>query len=156
MKNEAPLLSDSTPVNAVSGSAISDNTGARRIPIAVDLAHRSYISLTMLDTFLEDTPKVTQKQIDDLREKAEWSNFIVSCTGEEKGPPPTHKSSNSNEKEFKKLVQCIAGLDGLAKHFGERPERHQEELETCNPRWGHVRISHQGDVRMTTWNAQAR
>ena len=116
--------------------------------MASNLAHRSYISSTLLDTFLEDTPKVTQKHVDNLCEKDEWKKFIESCTGGKRNNSPTHKSSYSNEEEFKALVQCIANLDGLREYF--------REPDTNNPRRSHIRISHQGNSPMKTWNTEAR
>jgi hypothetical protein len=37
--------------------------------MAADLAHRSYISSTLLDTFLEGTPEVTEKHVRELHKK---------------------------------------------------------------------------------------
>jgi hypothetical protein len=113
--------------------------------MAADLAHRSYISLELLDTFLEGTPEVTQKHAEDLRERHEWKDFIASCTGRKKGNSSTHKSSGSNEKEFKALVQCIASLGDLRKYFEKPQENAQNEPEINNPRRGCIRISHQGN-----------
>jgi hypothetical protein len=74
-----PYISTSTcPFNAVSGSKIEDNAKARQIPMAADLAHRSYISPGLLDTFLDGTPEVTQKHAEDLREKHEWKDSIAA------------------------------------------------------------------------------
>ena len=117
--------------------------------MVADLAHRSYISSTLLDTFIEDIPKVTQKHVDDLCEKDEWKTFIGSCTGGKKSNSSTYKSSSdSNEEEFKAVIQCIANLDGLGEYFG-KPKAN-------NPRRGHIRISHQGNSPMKTWNTEAR
>ena len=121
--------------------------------MAADLAHQSYISSTLLDTFLKDTPKVTLKHASDLKEKDEWNNFIAKCTGGENSNLFTHTSSESNEKEFKALVQCIASLEGLRGYF-EKPQDTQNEPEV-NKRRGCIRISHQGNYPMTTWNTKA-
>jgi serine/threonine protein kinase len=123
--------------------------------MAADLAHRSYISSGLLDTFLEGTPEVTRKHANDLREKDEWKDFIASCTGGKKGNSSTHKSSGSNEKEFKALVQCIASLGDLKKYFEKPPKNTENEPEINNPRRGYIRISHQGNFPMTTWNPNA-
>ncbi|OCK95949.1 uncharacterized protein K441DRAFT_63050 [Cenococcum geophilum 1.58] len=110
---------------------------------------QSYISSTLLDTFIEDIPKVTQKHVDDLCEKDEWKTFIGSCTGGKKSNSSTHKlSSDSNEEEFKAVIQCIANLDGLGEYF-RKPKAN-------NPRRGHIRISHQRNSLMKTWNTEAR
>jgi hypothetical protein len=123
--------------------------------MVADLAHRSYISSRLLDTFLERTPEVTQKHVDDLREKAEWDAFIATCTGGKKGKTYTQSSSVSNEKEFKALVQCIASLEGLTEYFKKPRENTQNKPEINNHRRGCVRISHQGNKPMTTWNTDA-
>ena len=123
--------------------------------MVADLAHRSYISSTLLDTFLKDTPEVMQKQVLDLYEKDEWKDFIAKCTGGEKSGSFA-QSSDSNEKEFRALVQCIASLEGLRKYFGKPQETTQNEAEVNNPRWGCIRISHQGNYPMKTWNTKAR
>ena len=109
--------------------------------MAADLAYRSYVSSKMLDTFLDGIPEVSQKHIDDLHKKDAWKNFIAKCTGGEKSGSLIHNSSDPNEKEFRELVQCIARLDGLGKYFGQRDA---------------VRISHQGNHKMTTWNTDAK
>jgi serine/threonine protein kinase len=119
--------------------------------MAADLAYRSYVSSTLLDTFLEDIPHVTQEFIHDLHEKDEWKNFIAKCTGGEKSGLLAHKSSDSNEEEFRELVQCIIRLVDLEERFGG-----QEEPEFDNLRWGRVRISHQGSHPMRTWNTKAK
>jgi hypothetical protein len=72
---------DSTPLNSIGGSLIDDNAQFRRFPMAADLAHRSYISPMLLDAFLKDTPEVNQKHVLDLYEKAEWKDFVSTCTG---------------------------------------------------------------------------
>jgi serine/threonine protein kinase len=140
----------------VSGSNVDDRAKTHQTPMAADLAHRSYTSSRLLDTFLEGTPEVTQKHAEDLREKYEWNDFIASCTDGKKGNPSTHKSSGSNEKEFKALVQCIASLGGLRKYFEKPRENTQNEPEINNPRRGCIRISHQRDSLMATWNTKAR
>jgi len=152
----SPTPSTSTPFNAVCGSNIDDKAKARQIPMAADLAQRSYISSKLLDAFLEGTPEVTQKHAADLHEKREWNDFIASCTGGKKGNSSTHKSSGSNEKEFKALVQCIASLGDLRKYFEKPQENTQNEPRINNPRWGCIRISHQGNSPMTTWSTEAR
>ena len=135
----------------MAGSAISDNAEGRRFPMAVDLAYRSYYSSTLWDTFLKDIPEiVTPEHITDLHNRDEWKKFMDSWTGGEPTDPFSHKPSGSNEKEFKKLIQCIAGLEGLDKYFKN------EERDIDNPRCGRVRISHQGNKPMTTWNTNAR
>jgi hypothetical protein len=58
--------------------------------------------------------------------------------------------------EFKALVQRIAALDGLMKYFGNRHENTQEEPEINNPCWGCIRLSHQGNNSMKTWNTKAK
>jgi serine/threonine protein kinase len=130
----------------VCGSVTDDKAKARQIPMAADLAHRSYVSSRLLDTFLEGTPEVTQKHVEDLRGKSEWTAFIASCTSGKTG-----NSSGSNENEFKALLQCIASLGDLRKYFGKPPKNTRNN----NPRRGHIRISHQGNSPMTTWNAKA-
>jgi len=143
----------------MSGSSIYDKARARQFPIAADLAHRSYISSPLLDTFLQDIEKHIpdiKTHISDLSEKDEWKDFIAKCTsGSSVGG-----TSDSNENEFRKLIQCIAGLDGLKEYFADRQEEKQDEKQEdqqCdNPRWSRVRISHQGNIPMTTWNTQAK
>ena len=110
-----------------------------------DLAHRSYVSSTLLDTFLEDIRDVPQEFIHDLHEKDEWKNFKAKCTGGAKSGLLARKSSDSNEKEFRELVQCII------KCYGEL-----QEPEFDNLRRGRVRISHQGSQPMRTWNTKAK
>jgi hypothetical protein len=139
----------------VYGSNIDDEAKARQIPMAAELAHRSYISSRLLDALLEGTPDVTQKHAADLREKHEWNDFIASCTGGKQGNSSAHKSSVSNEKEFKVLVQCIANLGDLRKYFEKPQENTQNEPEINNPRRGCIRISHQGNSPMTAWNTEA-
>ncbi|XTI89225.1 hypothetical protein V2W45_1401204 [Cenococcum geophilum] len=96
------LAKTSIDPHGISGSLISDNAELRRFSIAANLAHRSYISSTLLDTFIKDIPKVTQKHVDDLREKDEWKTFIGSCIGGKKSNLSTYKSSSdSNKEEFK-------------------------------------------------------
>src|SRR5277367_6729529 len=124
--------------------------------MAADLAHRSYISSTLIDTFLQDIPEVTQKHVLDLYEKDEWKNFITTCTGGAKSNLFAHKSSDSNEGEFKALVQCITSLEDLGKYFGNPQENTQNEPEINNPRLGCIRISHQGNYPMKTWNTKAK
>ena len=102
--------------------------------MAADLAHRSYISTGLLDTFLKGTPEVTQKHVEDLREKHEWKDFIASCTPGKKGNSSIPKSSCSNEMEFKALVQCIASLRDLRKYFEKPQENTLNQPETNNPR----------------------
>jgi hypothetical protein len=85
--------------------------------MAADLAHRSFISPKLLDTFLEGAPEVTQKDAEDLREKDKWKDFIASCTGGKKDNSSTHKTSGSNEEEFKAFVQCIAKMGDLIRYF---------------------------------------
>jgi hypothetical protein len=126
----------------------SYNANIRRFPMAADLAHCSYFSSTLLDTFLEGTPEVTKKHIRDLYKMKPWKRFIAKCTGGKNGTSFTPKSSESNEKEFKGLVQCIASLEGLREYFDEPQEN--------NPRRGCIKISHQGNSPMKTWNAEAR
>src|SRR5438045_8199524 len=87
------------------GSLIDENAELRRFPMASDLAHRSYISSTLLDTFLEGTPKVTEEHVDNLRKKNEWNLFLDSCTGGKKSNSSTQKSSDSNEEDRKALVR---------------------------------------------------
>jgi len=124
--------------------------------MVADLTHRSYVSSNLLDTFLEGIPEVTQNHILDLYKKDQWKNFIATCTGGENSGSVIYKSSSSNEKEFRELVQCITKLDGLGKYFGKQQERTQEEPEIDNPRWGRIRMSHQGDYPMKTWNTKAK
>ena len=119
--------------------------------MAADLAYRSYVSSTLLDTFLKDIPPVDQEFIHDLHEEDEWKDFIQKCTGGEKSDSFAHKSSDSNEEEFRKLVECIITLDDL-----EECIRKQKKSEFDNPRWGRVRISHQGNHPMQTWNTKAK
>ena len=114
--------------------------------MVADLTGRSYKSSNLWETFLEGIP--TPEQISDLYKKDEWKQFIDSCTGEEVDNQYSLNRSRSNEKEFKKLVQCVVNLEGLREHFG------QETTEN-NPRWGRVRISHQGNHRISTWNTKA-
>src|ERR1700733_14706024 len=83
--------------------------------MAADLAHRSYVSSKLLDTFLKGTPEVTQKHVEDLRGKSGWTAFMASYTSGKTGNSSTHNSSGSNENEFKALLQCIASLEGLRK-----------------------------------------
>jgi hypothetical protein len=90
----------------MSGSLIGDNADIRRFPMAADLAHRSYFSSTLLDTFLEGTPEVTKKRVRDLYKMEPWKRFVAKCTGGKNSTSFTPKSSESNEKEFKVLVQC--------------------------------------------------
>jgi hypothetical protein len=123
--------------------------------MAADLAHRSYISSRLLDTFLEGTPEVTQKDVDDLRKKGEWDAFIATFTGEKKGKISKQSSSVSNEEEFKALVLCIASLEGLKEYFKKPRDNTQNKPEINNHRRGCVRISHQGNKPMTTWNTNA-
>jgi hypothetical protein len=124
--------------------------------MAADLAHRSYVSSTLLGNFLKDIPEVAQEHIVDLRTKKAWKDFIDSCTDGERSRSLTDNPSDSNEKEFKDLVECIAGLDGLGEYFRKRQENAQEEPEFDNPRWGRIRISHQGNRPMKTWNPEAK
>jgi len=119
--------------------------------MVADLAYRSYTSSTLWHTFLKDIPDVTPKHVSDLYNKDEWKNFIGSCTGGANSNPFLSKPSGSNEKEFRELIQCVVELEGLAKYFGET-----QEPKIDNPRWGRVRISHQGDQPMRTWNADAK
>jgi serine/threonine protein kinase len=133
----------------MAGSLINDNAEARRFPMAADLAYRSYISSTLWDTFLKDIPNVvTQEHIIDLRKKDGWKIFIASCTGGEPADPFSDKSSGSNEEEFMQLVRSIVKLEGLEKYF--------KEPDINNPRQGRVRISHQGNQPMKTWNTNAK
>jgi hypothetical protein len=113
--------------------------------MAADLAHRSYFSSTLLDTFLEGTPKVTKKRVRDLYEMKPWKCFIAKCTDRKNSTSFTPKSSESNEKEFKALVRCIASLEGLQEYFNK-----PQEKNPCR------RISHQGNSPMKTWNTEAR
>jgi len=125
--------------------------------MVADLAYRSYTSLTLWHTFLKDIPDVvTSEHVSDLHKKDEWKKFMDSCTDGADSDPFSSKPSGSNEKEFRKLVQCVVELEGLAEYFGETQETTKEELEMDNPRWGRVRISHQGDQRMRTWNDKAK
>jgi Fungal protein kinase len=116
--------------------------------MAAGLAQRSYFSSTLLDTFLEGTPEVTEKHVRDLYKMEPWRRFIAKCRGGENGTSFTSESSESNEKEFKVLVQCITSLEGLREYFDEPQEN--------NTRRGRIRISHQGNSPMKTWNAKAR
>src|SRR5690348_3718865 len=100
MKNKIPSAPYSTPFNVMKGSSIISNADIRRFPMAADLVHRSYVSSTLLDTFLKDTPEVTQKHVLDLYEKDEWKDFMAKCTDRKKNDPSTHGSSDSNEEEF--------------------------------------------------------
>jgi hypothetical protein len=157
-KGSAENPSHSTPLK--SGSSVDDNAAARRLPMASDLAYRSYTSSTLWH-FLKDIPNVvTPEHISDLHKKDEWKQFMNSCTcGENSDPfsePSAPKPSGSNEKEFRELVQCIVKLEGLGEYFGETQETTEEEPEIDNPRWGRVRISHQGNQPMRTWNAEAK
>jgi len=94
-----------TPFNIVSGLLISDNAELRRFPIVANLAYRSYISSTLLDIFIEDILKVTQKYIDNLYKKDKWKTFIGSYTGGKKSNLSIYKSSsNLNEEEFKVVI----------------------------------------------------
>jgi hypothetical protein len=120
----------------MSGSLISTGVDIRRFPMAADLAHRSYFSSTLLDTFLEGTPEVTGKHVRDHYKMEPWKRFIAKCRGGKNGTLLTSKSSESNEKEFKVLVQCIASLEGLREYFDETQEN--------NTRRGCIRISHPG------------
>jgi hypothetical protein len=70
------------------------------------------------------------------------------CTSGTSDTSFTSTSSESNEKEFKALVKCIASLEGLQEYFNE-PQGN-------NPRRGCIRISHQGNSSMKTWNAEAK
>jgi len=97
----------------------------------------------MLDIFLEGIPEVKQKHIDNLRKQNKWKNFIAKCTDGGKSGSFTQNPFESNEKEFSELVQCIASLEELGKSFGKR------ELND-------IRISHQGNHPMTTWNPKAK
>ena len=47
------------PFNIVSGLLISNNAKLYRLSIVTNFAHQSYILLILLDTFIEDIPKVT-------------------------------------------------------------------------------------------------
>jgi hypothetical protein len=118
--------------------------------MAADLCHRSYISSTLLNNFLEDVPEVTHENVLKLHKKNECEVFIATCTREKKSA--AQGSSESNEKEFTALIQCIASLDGLNQHF----RKVGGNTQNGNPRWGCIRISHQGNTRMTTWNPKAR
>ena len=121
--------------NAVSGLLISNNAELCWFPIITDFAHQSYILLTLLDIFIKDIPKVTQKHVDNLCKKKKWKAFIRCCTGEKKNNSSTYKSSSDlNEEEFKAVIQCIVDLDGLGEYF-KKPKAN-------NPCWSHIRISH--------------
>ena len=91
---------------------------------------------------------MTPKQISDLHKKDKWKQFINSCTGGKGDNRSSHNQSSSNKEEFRELVQCVVNLDGLREYFGQET--------TDNPRWGRVRISHQGNQPMSTWNANAK
>jgi hypothetical protein len=58
-------------------------------------------SSTLFDTFLEGIPEVTERYALDLYDKVEWQNFLEKRTGAEKHGSITHKSTDSNEEEFK-------------------------------------------------------
>ena len=89
----------------MSGLLISDNTKLRRFPIVANLAHRLYILLTLLDIFIEDILKVTQKHVDNLYKKDEWKTFIGSYIGGKKSNLSIYKSSsNLNKEEFKAVI----------------------------------------------------
>src|SRR2546423_10130672 len=141
----------------MTGSSIDDNARARRFPMAADLAYRSYTSSTLWHTFLKDIPDVvTSQHVSDLHKKDEWKKFMDSCTDGANSNPFSPKPSGSNEKEFRELVQCVVKLEGLRVYFGETQESTEKEPGIDNPRWGRVRISHQGDRPMRTWNAEAK
>jgi hypothetical protein len=72
--------------------------------MAADLSHRSYISSTLLDTFLKDTPEVMLKYESDLKRKDKWNDFVAKFTGGTNGNSFIYESSNPNKKEFKVLV----------------------------------------------------
>jgi hypothetical protein len=59
----------------------------------------------LLDIFIEDILKVTQKYIDNLYKKDEWKTFIGSYIGGKKSNLSIYKSSsNLNEEEFKAVI----------------------------------------------------
>ena len=108
--------------------------------MAADLAHRSYVSSKLLDTFLKGTPEVTQKHVEDLRGKSGWTAFMASYTSGKTGNSSTHNSSGSNENEFKALLQCIASLEGLRKRNDSGAPPWQHPLSPTppwhnTPRW---------------------
>jgi hypothetical protein len=59
----------------------------------------------LLDTFLDDTPEVTQEHVLNLYKKDEWKVFLAKCT--DGGNPPAHEPSGSTEEEFKALVRTL-------------------------------------------------
>jgi hypothetical protein len=59
----------------MSGWLIGNNADIRRFPMTADLAHRSYFSSTLLDTFLEGTPEVTKKHVHDLYKMKPWETL---------------------------------------------------------------------------------
>jgi hypothetical protein len=137
-KTAASKPTHTTPLNAMSGSSgslIDDNAVARRFSMVANLAYRSYTSSTLWHTFLKDIPDVvTSEHVSDLHKKDEWKKYMDSCIGGANSNPFSSEPSGSNEKEFRKLVQCVVELEGLAAYFGETQETTEEELEMDNPR----------------------
>src|SRR4051812_37457756 len=94
--------------------------------MSIDL-RRSYTSSTLLDIFLKDTPEILQQHVDDLHKKNEWEDFIAKCTGEGEGKSDSNPIQ-SNEKEFKDLIRCIANLEGLSMYFGRVQKKPDSSL----------------------------
>jgi hypothetical protein len=147
---------ESTPFCGSRGSLTGDVAKIRREFMALNLQQHAYQSPTLLELFLEGVPDIDDQVISRLHEEKSWEEFKRSCTGgkgkdKDKG---ASTSTGSNEKEFRALVKCVAGLKGLEQYF-KRQKLGEESRSSDEPEQGPRRISHQGNQVMSTWNPQA-
>ena len=81
--------------------------------MAADLAHRSYISLTLLDKSLEGVPEVTQMHVRARSQPVVFKSKLVAPEGEEKtGWGWCYKSSWAQRLRIHE-GDCLTHLQGL-------------------------------------------